>query len=363
MLIKPAQTYKDIPDADGASLFPLTSRRRIASLRQPEMYQNMTPLTVQTAASSDDGSASSSSGPKSGCRTKYCLEFKREGVCSYGDQCRYAHDITDLTLPVPAPPNYEKVPCRTYSVYGTCPYGTQCQFAHIKEDPAETLNTSSHAIQSQPTQSATSFGLPSDWMQYFKKPSMLNGVPCPTYSVFGYCLLGGACMFVHQEKGASASPAIGQSSGVANLNQSTYVNSPSSSPWPECGYDEQYPALPNADNTDKTVLPTPSITKRPSTSTDSSLGSSIDLLLDCEAVRSTPEPVPTHEIWPLKPEHVLEMSRLSIGAGPSAESIEKKYPSSLIVLKPIYDAWQRVQKEPWGKPKKRSDGGFDPFFY
>uniref|UniRef100_A0A7E4VPW1 Uncharacterized protein n=1 Tax=Panagrellus redivivus TaxID=6233 RepID=A0A7E4VPW1_PANRE len=96
--------------------------------------------------------------------------------------------------------------------------------------------------------------------------------------------------------------------------------------------------------------------------TDSSPACCVEVRLNREDESSTIKPRPTHEIWPLKPEHVLKTSRLSIGEL-STENVDKKYPSSLIALKPIHDAWQRVQNEPWCKPTKKTGGSFDPFFY
>eukprot|EP00928_Gymnodinium_smaydae_P034950 TRINITY_DN24663_c0_g2_i1.p1 TRINITY_DN24663_c0_g2~~TRINITY_DN24663_c0_g2_i1.p1 ORF type:complete len:156 (+),score=19.92 TRINITY_DN24663_c0_g2_i1:52-519(+) len=58
-------------------------------------------------------------------KTRLCKQFAREGICSYGEACRFAHDSNDLNQR----PDWRKTRlCRTFEE-GSCPFA-DCNFAH-----------------------------------------------------------------------------------------------------------------------------------------------------------------------------------------------------------------------------------------
>lgn len=67
-------------------------------------------------------------------KTALCDAFRKTGICSYGDACRFAHGENDLRLPAQprgkAHPKYKTQLCDKYSANGHCPYGPRCQFIH-----------------------------------------------------------------------------------------------------------------------------------------------------------------------------------------------------------------------------------------
>lgn len=55
-----------------------------------------------------------------------CYEFRDNGSCRYGDQCRFNHGG-------PANGGEQRRPsgtCRQFEQTGTCTYGAQCRFSH-----------------------------------------------------------------------------------------------------------------------------------------------------------------------------------------------------------------------------------------
>ncbi|CAJ0961258.1 unnamed protein product, partial [Mesorhabditis belari] len=67
-------------------------------------------------------------------KTALCDAYRRNGKCSYGDACRFAHGEQELRLPAQpkgkAHPKYKTQLCDKFSQFGWCPYGPKCQFIH-----------------------------------------------------------------------------------------------------------------------------------------------------------------------------------------------------------------------------------------
>lgn len=67
-------------------------------------------------------------------KTALCDAFRRNGRCSYGEACRFAHGEQELRLPLQpkgkAHPKYKTQLCDKFSQFGWCPYGPKCQFIH-----------------------------------------------------------------------------------------------------------------------------------------------------------------------------------------------------------------------------------------
>ncbi|XP_009620361.1 zinc finger CCCH domain-containing protein 39-like isoform X2 [Nicotiana tabacum] len=68
-----------------------------------------------------------------------CLQFKRWGSCSYGDECRYAHITGPLKgIRVEDQRNLSKVKsCHFFGSGKECPYGNKCHFLHERNQKPE----------------------------------------------------------------------------------------------------------------------------------------------------------------------------------------------------------------------------------
>lgn len=65
--------------------------------------------------------------------TKLC-EFYRNGACTRGDRCNFAHSFEELK----AKPSFHKTRlCTAYLSFGVCRLGSACNFAHSKEEMKE----------------------------------------------------------------------------------------------------------------------------------------------------------------------------------------------------------------------------------
>ncbi|KAF7635052.1 hypothetical protein Mgra_00005493, partial [Meloidogyne graminicola] len=62
-------------------------------------------------------------------RTEICRAFNKTGICAYGDDCRFAHDLSDLRLRQVCltHPKYKTKLCKNFSTTGFCIYGSRCQ--------------------------------------------------------------------------------------------------------------------------------------------------------------------------------------------------------------------------------------------
>eukprot|EP00928_Gymnodinium_smaydae_P005622 TRINITY_DN11910_c0_g3_i1.p1 TRINITY_DN11910_c0_g3~~TRINITY_DN11910_c0_g3_i1.p1 ORF type:complete len:168 (+),score=10.69 TRINITY_DN11910_c0_g3_i1:69-572(+) len=58
-------------------------------------------------------------------KTRFCKQYSRNNACSYGEECRFAHNMSDLNQR----PDWRKTRlCRTFEE-GSCPIA-DCNFAH-----------------------------------------------------------------------------------------------------------------------------------------------------------------------------------------------------------------------------------------
>uniref|UniRef100_A0A914Q3C0 C3H1-type domain-containing protein n=1 Tax=Panagrolaimus davidi TaxID=227884 RepID=A0A914Q3C0_9BILA len=59
-------------------------------------------------------------------KTRLCIEYRETQQCIYGKNCRYAHDLDELRLPVLPP---QKM-CHYILQNSSCPFGSKCKFRH-----------------------------------------------------------------------------------------------------------------------------------------------------------------------------------------------------------------------------------------
>ncbi|KAL6848712.1 hypothetical protein ACP4OV_021295 [Aristida adscensionis] len=62
-------------------------------------------------------------------KTELCNKWEETGACPYGDQCQFAHGISELR-PVIRHPRYKTEVCRMVLAGVVCPYGHRCHFRH-----------------------------------------------------------------------------------------------------------------------------------------------------------------------------------------------------------------------------------------
>ncbi|KAL6620746.1 hypothetical protein ACP70R_035885 [Stipagrostis hirtigluma subsp. patula] len=62
-------------------------------------------------------------------KTELCNKWEETGACPYGDQCQFAHGISELR-PVIRHPRYKTEVCRMVLAGVPCPYGHRCHFRH-----------------------------------------------------------------------------------------------------------------------------------------------------------------------------------------------------------------------------------------
>ncbi|XP_057481466.1 zinc finger CCCH domain-containing protein 14-like isoform X1 [Actinidia eriantha] len=62
-------------------------------------------------------------------KTELCNKWQQTGQCPYGDNCQFAHGITELR-PVIRHPRYKTEVCRMVLAGDACPYGHRCHFRH-----------------------------------------------------------------------------------------------------------------------------------------------------------------------------------------------------------------------------------------
>ncbi|CEF62379.1 Cth1 [Strongyloides ratti] len=63
-------------------------------------------------------------------KTALCISYRLKGVCSFGDNCRFAHSLEELKPPPVRHPKYKTQLCDKFSATGICPYGSRCNFIH-----------------------------------------------------------------------------------------------------------------------------------------------------------------------------------------------------------------------------------------
>ncbi|XP_057491217.1 zinc finger CCCH domain-containing protein 14-like isoform X2 [Actinidia eriantha] len=75
-------------------------------------------------------------------KMELCNKWQRTGQCPYGDNCQFAHGITELR-PVIRQPRYKTEICRTVLAGDECPYGHRCHFRHTLTEAERLLGPTS----------------------------------------------------------------------------------------------------------------------------------------------------------------------------------------------------------------------------
>lgn len=79
------------------------------------------------------------SNQRSARNEKLCKAIICDTVCSYGDSCKFSHDVVDFMSKKPADLPGE---CYNFTQFGRCPYGFACRFAktHVQERDGKFCN-------------------------------------------------------------------------------------------------------------------------------------------------------------------------------------------------------------------------------
>uniref|UniRef100_A0ACD5VJ46 Uncharacterized protein n=1 Tax=Avena sativa TaxID=4498 RepID=A0ACD5VJ46_AVESA len=72
-------------------------------------------------------------------KTELCNKWEETGACPYGDQCQFAHGVSELR-PVIRHPRYKTEVCRMVLNGQVCPYGHRCHFRHSLTAAERLLN-------------------------------------------------------------------------------------------------------------------------------------------------------------------------------------------------------------------------------
>nr|BAA81905.1 HrZF-1 [Halocynthia roretzi] len=67
-------------------------------------------------------------------KTRLCKTWQKAGECPYGVKCDFAHGTDDLILNSSSKPRYKTRMCKVLQQIGRCPYGAQCTFAHKQDE-------------------------------------------------------------------------------------------------------------------------------------------------------------------------------------------------------------------------------------
>lgn len=85
-------------------------------------------------------------------KTALCDTFRRNGSCTYGTECRFAHNQEELRVPTQPRgrmhPKYKTVLCENFERDGECKYGSRCMYIHRRREErmADALNYQAAAL-------------------------------------------------------------------------------------------------------------------------------------------------------------------------------------------------------------------------
>jgi len=142
---------------------------------------------------------SSSSSDNTNTSNVLCLYFV-QGFCSYGEECRFSHDLKLLENEATLPKQitlYKTELCRTFMELGTCKFGERCQFAH---------------------------GL--DNLKPVKRHKKYKTKKCKRFHEEGVCPFGNRCCFIHGETNIQQNAASTAASSSSSSAASSEVTSP-----------------------------------------------------------------------------------------------------------------------------------------
>ncbi|PIK62183.1 hypothetical protein BSL78_00906 [Apostichopus japonicus] len=134
---------------------------------------------------------------------KTCFQFKKKGVCHFGNNCRFQHDSTTLTKVANSAEvgnqnrtDKNRKNCFLFSKSGNCRFGEKCKFLHLV-GPKDTNNDESLEVVTE------SVDQPSVDKPGEESRDPPKGIKKPRICRFfkqGSCKKGAACSFRHPER-------------------------------------------------------------------------------------------------------------------------------------------------------------------
>lgn len=72
-------------------------------------------------------------------KTELCENMELKGWCEYSENCRFAHNISELRC-VNRHPKYKTTICKNFSLFKSCKYGRRCCFLHLEDLKSKNLS-------------------------------------------------------------------------------------------------------------------------------------------------------------------------------------------------------------------------------
>lgn len=159
-----------------------------------------------------------------------CKHFK-EGTCSRGDTCYFAH-VKDPGS------NFKKLPCKNLAMTGHCSFGNKCTYMHgdekVSGGPKIAAPVRSKAIPTSVPPGADPSHYKKQICKNWRDNSCTRGrecfyahgvkelanykrVICKNFETTGKCEFGAECSFAHGEKELINSPPIGAMGGSPHI--------------------------------------------------------------------------------------------------------------------------------------------------
>ncbi|OIT05074.1 PREDICTED: zinc finger CCCH domain-containing protein 37-like [Nicotiana attenuata] len=159
-----------------------------------------------------------------------CLQFKRWGSCSYGNECRYAHITGRLNgIRVEDQRNLSKPKsCHYFDSGKECPYGNKCHFLHERNQKLE--GGVGFCRVSSAISIATSGREHKRTVELRKE--LLKTKFCVNWERTGSCAYGSKCQFAH---GKAELQTLGSSNTLEPLGTSG-ISAPAKTAASECRF-------------------------------------------------------------------------------------------------------------------------------
>ncbi|RAL50788.1 hypothetical protein DM860_015935 [Cuscuta australis] len=129
------------PSQDGSAAAGQSSRR-VNTKPLGESQQQQQTVYIP-GAKLEDGSMEFEVYNQGMMKTELCNKWQETGECPYGENCQFAHGVTELR-PVIRHPRYKTEVCRMVMAGDNCPYGHRCHFRHSFAEQDRQLPSTLH---------------------------------------------------------------------------------------------------------------------------------------------------------------------------------------------------------------------------
>ncbi|VFQ70258.1 unnamed protein product [Cuscuta campestris] len=127
------------PSQDGSAAAGQSSRR----VNTKPLGESQQQTVYIPGAKLEDGSVEFEVYNQGMMKTELCNKWQETGECPYGENCQFAHGVTELR-PVIRHPRYKTEVCRMVMAGDNCPYGHRCHFRHSFAEQDRQLPSTLH---------------------------------------------------------------------------------------------------------------------------------------------------------------------------------------------------------------------------